>query len=195
MKLSTTTILVLIALLATSFYCIDKVIKENKELKTNQETLLSDIEHYKINDSINVARVGELTLSLKDYKKYRAEDKALIDKLKNSDKIKSASNVKVETKIENVYIPVHDTIIQQESLRAFEYISEWTDINGLIYPDSVALSIANREELIITETLEKKKLWFIKLPAWLFGYKSKSYNVISKNPNTEITEAEFITIK
>lgn len=168
--------------------------KENKLLKNNQEILLSDVEHYKINDSINVTRLGELNLSLNEYKKHRTEDAALIKKLK-ADKLAAVSNVKIETRIEQVPVAIHDTIYKKEPLRAFNYKSEWTDVSGIIMSDSVLLDIANREDLIITESYQKKKLWFIKLPAWLFGYKSKKVDIISKNPNTEVTNAEFIIIK
>lgn len=194
MKMRTFILFVLLAIAIVALLQVDKLRKENNLLKTNQETLLSDIERYKIADSINVARIGELNLSLSEYKKYRAEDAELIKKLK-ADKLAAVSNVKIETKIEQVPVTIHDTIYKQTQLKAFDYKSKWTDVSGIIMPDSVLLDIANREELIITESFQKKKFWFIKLPAWLFGYKSKKIDIISKNPNTEVVGAEFITIK
>lgn len=194
MKIRIIMLFVLLAITTIAMFQIDKLHKENSLLKTNHETLLSDIERYKITDSINIARVGELSLSLSEYKKYRAEDAALIKKLK-ADKLAAISNVKIETKIEQAPVAIHDTIYKQAQLKAFDYKSKWTDVSGIIMPDSVLLDIANREELIITESFQKKKLWFIKLPAWLFGYKSKKIDIISKNPNTEVIGAEFITIK
>lgn len=194
MKMRTFILFVLLAIAIVALLQVDKLRKENNLLKTNQETLLSDIERYKIADSINVARIGELNLSLSEYKKYRAEDAELIKKLK-ADKLTAVSNVNIETKIEQVPVTIHDTIYKQAQLKAFDYKSKWTDVSGIIMPDSVLLDIANREELIITESFQKKKFWFIKLPAWLFGYKSKKIDIISKNPNTEVVGAEFITIK
>lgn len=194
MKIKNIILFVLLAISVVATFQIDKLHKENKWLKTNQETLLSDIERYKIADSINVARVGELSLSLDEYKKHRAEDAKLIKKLK-ADKLAAINNIKIETRIEHVPVAVHDTIYETLQLKAFDYRSQWTDVSGIIMPDSVLLDIANREELIITESYQKKKFWFIKLPAWLFGYKSKKIDIISKNPNTEVTSAEFITIK
>jgi hypothetical protein len=194
MKIRTLILFVLLAIAIVAILQVDKLRKENNLLKTNQETLLSDIERYKIDDSINAARIGELNLSLSEYKKYRAEDAALIKKLK-ADKLAAVSNVKIETKIEQVPVTIHDTIYKQAQLKAFDYKSKWTDVSGIIMPDSVLLDIANREELIITESFQKKKFWFIKLPAWLFGYKSKKIDIISKNPNTEVVGAEFIMIK
>lgn len=194
MKIRTFILFVLLTIAIVAIQQVDKLHKENNLLKTNQETLLSDIDRYKIADSINVARIGELNLSLSEYKKYRAEDAELIKKLK-ADKLDAVSNVKIETKIEQVPVTIHDTIYKQAQLKAFDYKSKWTDVSGIIMSDSVLLDIANREELIITESYQKKKFWFIKLPAWLFGYKSKKIDIISKNPNTEVVGAEFITIK
>lgn len=189
-------VLIVVAIIALvfAFSKIHSLKEENARLKTNQETLLSDIEQYKIADSINVARVGELSLSLDEHKKYRAEDAKLIKKLK-ADKLEAINNVRTETKIEKELVAIHDTIYEQIPLRAFDYKSKWTDVSCVIMPDSVLLDITNREELIITESYQKKRFWFIKLPAWLFGYKSKKIDIISKNPNTEVTGAEFITIK
>lgn len=194
MKIKSTILFVLLAISIVAVFQIDKLRKENNQLKTNQETLLSGIEQYKIADSINVARIGELSLSLDEYKKHRAEDAKLIKKLK-ADKLAAISNVKIETIIEHIPVAVHDTVYEMMPLKAFDYKSKWTDVSGIIMPDSILLDIANREELIITESYQKKKFWFIKLPAWLFGYKSKKIDIISKNPNTEVTGAEFITIK
>lgn len=194
MKLQTLITLVLISVASTSIYQTVKLQKENDSLKSNQATLLNGIEHYKLADSLNAVKVGELSLSLKEYKKYRAEDAALIKKLK-SDKLNAIGSIKTETIIEHVPVHVRDTVYELEKLKAFDYKSKWTDVTGIIKPDSVLLSIANREELLITESFEKKKFLFIKLPAWLFGYKSKKINVVSKNPNTTVTNAEFISIK
>lgn len=194
MKIKNIVLFVLLAVSAIAIFKIDKLYKENKLFKTNQEALLSDIERYKIADSINVARVGELSISLDEYKKYRAEDAELIKKLK-ADKFTSAGNIKIETAIEHIPVAIHDTVYKMMPFKAFNYKSKWTDVSGIIMPDSVLLDIINREELIITESYQKKKLWFIKLPAWLFGYKSKKIDIISKNPNTEVTDAEFIIIK
>lgn len=194
MKIKTIIVLILLAysIVATKQIC--NLSDENSLLQTNQETLLSDIKYYKIADSINVAQIGELTLSLNDYKKYRTEDAALIKKLK-TDKIASANSVKAETKIDSVLVAIHDTLYIDTRARVFDYKSKWTDISGIILQDSVLLSIANREELIITESFKKKRFWFIKLPAWLFGYADKRIDIISKNPNTVITDAEHIIIK
>ena len=61
-----------------------------------------------------------------------------------------------------------------------------------INKDTINLNIINYDELLITESLQKKKFLFFRLPTSIFGYKRKVLNVISKNPNTKITSAEYI---
>ena len=61
-----------------------------------------------------------------------------------------------------------------------------------INKDTINLNIINYDELLITESLQKKKFLFFRLPISIFGYKRKVLNVISKNPNTKITSAEYI---
>ena len=188
--------------IATLSYALNKSIEKNKVLTANQSVLLSEAESYKVNDSLNVLKIGELRLTLKEYEKFRAEDKQLIDELK-ADKINSVEKVKIETKIEKEYVPLFDTIILHttdtifavSTHKAFNYTSKWNDVTGIILEDSVVLDITNREELVIVENLQKKKLWFIKLPPAIFGYKSKSIDIVSKNPKTTIVSAEKITVK
>ena len=75
------------------------------------------------------------------------------------------------------------------------YNSKWNYVNGFIAKDTISLNIINYDELLITESLQKKKFLFFKLPISIFGYKQKILNVISKNPNTKIISTEYITVK
>ena len=65
----------------------------------------------------------------------------------------------------------------------------------MIYPDTALLQINNREELLVTISKQKKRFLGIRLPGWLFGYKQKQIDVISKNPNTVIKNIDFIQIR
>ena len=67
-------------------------------------------------------------------------------------------------------------------------------MHGYLANDTINLNIVNREELLIAESFVKKRFIGIKLPIWLFGYKTKSVDVVSKNPNTEIKNLEYIQI-
>ena len=102
--------------------------------------------------------------------------------------------VKQENDEKYIHLSEIDTIIV-DSAKYFKYNSKWTDIEGYIMQDSLSMSIANREALLITESLEKKKFWFMRLPIWLFGYKNKRLDVVSRNPNTQIQSVEYINVR
>lgn len=175
-----------------------KLQEENKRLTNNQAVLLDSMQTYKVADSLNVAKINVLELSLSDYKKYREEDAALIKKLK-ADKLSAATSINTTT---TTYIktPVKDSIIYKDrvvpidTVKQINYDSKWTSVHGYLANDTINLSIVNREELLIAESFVKKRFIGIKLPIWLFGYKTKSVDVVSKNPNTEIKNLEYIQI-
>ena len=175
-----------------------KLQEENKRLTNNQAVLLDSMQTYKVADSLNVAKINVLELSLSDYKKYREEDAALIKKLK-ADKLSAATSINATTTT-NIKAPVKDSIIYKDrivpidTVKQINYDSKWTSVHGYLANDTVNLNIINREELLIAESFVKKRFIGIKLPIWLFGYKTKSVDVVSKNPNTEIKNLEYIQI-
>ena len=194
------TSVILILLLITVAYTVHRLNESRINYmcyKQNQETLLDSLEHYKALDSLNMVRISSLTLSLEDYKKYRAEDYSIVNSATKHEKLSSVNTVSSET-YNSIITLLRDTIrdtIYRDTVKAFNYKSKYTDVDGLIWSDSVQLIIANREELIITQSLEKKKFLGIRLPIWLFGSKRSNVRVVSKNPNTQIINSEFVNIK
>lgn len=167
------------------------------QYKQNQETLLDSLEYYKTLDSLNTVRIGSLTLSLEDYKKYRAEDYGIVNSATKHEKLSSVNTVSSETS-NSIITLLRDTVrdtIYADTIKAFSYKSRYTDVNGLIFSDSIKIDIHNREELIVMQSIEKKKFLGIRLPIWLFGQKQVNVRVVSKNPNTQIMNSEFVNIK
>ena len=175
-----------------------KLQEENKRLTNNQAVLLDSMQTYKVADSLNVAKINVLELSLSDYKRYREEDAALIKKLK-ADKLSAATSINTTTTTD-IKTSVKDSIIYKDrivpidTVKQINYDSKWTSVHGYLANDTINLNIINREELLIAESFVKKRFIGIKLPIWLFGYKTKSVDVVSKNPNTEIKNLEYIQI-
>ena len=175
-----------------------KLQEENKRLVNNQITLLDSMQTYKVADSLNVAKINVLELSLSDYKKYREENATLIKKLK-ADKLSAATSINATTST-NIKTVIKDSIIYKDrvvsvdTVKQIKYDSKWTSVHGYLANDTISLNIINREELLVVESFVKKRFIGIKLPIWLFGYKTKSVNVVSKNPNTEINNLEYIQI-
>lgn len=193
MKQLTILVTIMLGLIVFMGYFCSELEKENAELKINLKVLLDSANHYKVLDSLNAIKIASLTLNLDDYKKYRAEDYKVVKELTKHEKLSSAQNIQSET-TQFITMIVRDTIYA-DTIKVFNYKSKYTDVDGLVWPDSIQIKIANREELIITQSLEKKKFLGIRLPIWLFGSKCSNIRIVSKNPNTQIMRSEFINIK
>ena len=185
--------LILVAISAISIYDNNKLRKSNKALHNNIEVVYDSVAHYKVADSLNAAKVAELQFSEKELLRLYNEDWVLVERL--------TKNAKLQT-VEKIETVMHDTITVElldtlfvDSAKYFKYNSKWTDVEGYIMRDSLSINIANREALLITESLEKKKFWFMRLPIWLFGYKNKRLDVVSRNPNTQIQSVEYINVR
>lgn len=185
--------IITIIILAACYISFNNLKNENKMLKANQETLLDSVKSFKVSDSLKAITVGNLELSLKQYKKYHADDAILIKQLKGQEpEVIIKPNVQTEYKVRT---ELKDSIIYKDTLKTILYKSKWNYISGFIDKDTICLNIINYDELLITESLQKKKFLFFRLPISIFGYRRKVLNVISKNPNTKIISAEYITIK
>lgn len=185
--------IITIIILVASYISFSHLKSENKKLKANQETLLDSVKGFKVSDSLKAITIGNLELSLKQFKKYHADDAILIKQLKGQ-KPEVAIKPSIQTEYK-VRTELKDSIIYKDTLKTILYKSKWNYISGFINKDTINLDIINYDELLITESLQKKKFLFFRLPISIFGYKRKVLNVISKNPNTKITSAEYITIK
>jgi hypothetical protein len=201
-------IAVAIMALVFAFSKIHGLKEENARLKSNQDILLtekefvmSESQKYKVSDSLNAVRVSELELTLKEYKRYRSEDLKLIEQLKaGKSDLQKIITSQYET-ISTLYAKLQDSIRidtttnQIDTLKCFDYKSKWTDVKGCVdlRRDTVELQINNRESLKVVETVTYKRfLGFL----WKTNkVKSRQVDVVSENPNTEIMNCEYVSIK
>ena len=167
-------------------------IKENMEvlLKSNNDLILK-ARHYQIQDSLNVAQINSLELTVKEFKTYREKDAKLIKDLKIRNKdLEALVNAKLETR-DTILVAVHDTI---PGVATFNYTSTWTDLSGTIdtAKDTMQVSITNREDLEIVESVTRKRflgfLWYCK------KLESRKVDVVSRNPNTTIKNVSYTKI-
>lgn len=208
-------IIIKIAIIATAiialvlaFHKIHKLKEENARLLSNQEILLTqkqaimaESQTYKVSDGLNATKVSELQFTLKEYKKYRAQDLRLIEwlKVKKSD-LQKVIGSQTET-INSLSAKLNDSIRidtatnKIDTLKCFDYKSKWTDVKGYmdLKCDSISLQIKNRESLKIVETVVYKRfLGFL----WKTNkIKDRQVDVISENPNTTIINLDCVSIK
>lgn len=178
---------------------IKNLTADRDKYKSNTETLLQDVRTYQTKDSLNAAKVGNLELKLSEYKKYRADDAALIKSLqtKNRD-LQRVTTAQMET-INELRANVRDSIVYLPGdtvttvLRCIEYSDKWVDFDGCIINNTFSGKIITRDSLLITESVQYKRwlgfLWKTK------RIKNREFDIVSKNPNSKITGFEVITIE
>lgn len=178
---------------------IKRLTEERDRYRSNTEILLQDVRTYQTKDSLNAAKVGNLELKLSKYKKYRADDAALIKSLqtKNRDlqrvttaQMKTINELRANVRDSIVYLP-GDTVTTV--LRCIEYSDKWVDLDGCIINNTFSGKIITRDSLLITESVQYKRwlgfLWKTK------RIKNREFDIVSKKPNSKITGFEVITIE
>ena len=179
---------------------INNLTVERDKYRNNTETLLQDVRTYQTKDSLNVAKVGNLELKLSEYKKYRADDAALIKSLqtKNRD-LQRVTTAQMET-INELRANVRDSVVYLPGdtvttvLRCVDIVEPYFELHGCATPDGQFTGThINRDSLLIVETVQYKRwlgfLWKTK------KIKNRQIDVVSKNPATKILGVEFVTIE
>lgn len=179
---------------------IKRLTEERDRYRSNTEILLQDVKTYQTKDSLNAAKVGNLELSLAEYKKYRADDLALIKTLqtKNRD-LERVTTTQMET-INELLATVRDSVVYLPGdtvttvLRCVDIVEPWFELHGCATPDGQFTGThINRDRLLIVETVQYKRwlgfLWKTK------KIKNREIDVVSKNPATKILGVEFVTIE
>lgn len=178
---------------------IKSLTAERDKYRSNTETLLQDVRTYQTKDSLNAAKVGNLELKLSEYKKYRADDAALIKSLqtKNRD-LQRVTTAQMET-INELRATVRDSVVYLPGdtvttvLRCIEYSDKWVDFDGCIKNNTFSGKIITRDSLLIAETVQYKRFWGF---LWKTRkIKNREIDVVSKNPATRILGVEFVTIE
>lgn len=179
---------------------INNLTEERDKYRSNTEILLQDVKTYQTKDSLNAIKVGNLELSLAEYKKYRADDLALIKTLqaKNRD-LERVTTTQMET-INELRATVRDSIVYLPGdtvttvLRCVDIVEPYFELHGCATPDGQFTGThINRDSLLIVETVQYKRwlgfLWKTK------KIKNRQIDVVSKNPATKILGVEFVTIE
>lgn len=179
---------------------IKRLTEERDRYRSNTEILLQDVKTYQTKDSLNAIKVGNLELTLAEYKKYRADDLALIKTLqaKNRD-LERITTTQMET-INELRATVRDSVVYLPGdtvttvLRCVDIVEPWFELHGCATPDGQFTGThINRDSLLIVETVQYKRwlgfLWKTK------KIKNRQIDVVSKNPATKILGVEFVTIE
>ena len=194
-------LVILIAVIIALSTRLKNVTADRNVQRKNVETLFTSVENYKVQDSLQAATIGDLQLTLSQYKQFRAEDAELISNLKVDNKrlqgvittqtesyyqhtaiLRDSVKMLITRKPDSIKIPI--------IVKTANFADEWHRLNIVIDGDSLNYRLRTKESLIITNHIVPKKfLWF------KFGCKEVRTDVVSKNPYVENIDVESITIK
>lgn len=175
----------------------ERIAAERDRYARNTDALMTDIETYKVNDSLNAAKCQALELTIKEFQKYRAEDAALIKQLKTKNRdLEAVMTSQTQTILDLKAMP-KDTVIIRDSIKVGAKVlhcgDEWYDFDGLLTEKEFTGNVIMRDSLLVAETVKYKRflgfLWKTK------QIKDREMDVISKNPHTIIQDCEIITIE
>lgn len=194
-------LIILITIIVALSARLKKVKADRDVQRKNVETLFTSVESYKVQDSLQAATIGDLQLTLKQYKQFRAEDAQLISSLKVDNKrLQGVVTTQTESyyqhtaalrdSVKMLITKVPDSIKVPIIVKTANFSDAWHSLNIVIDGDSLNYRLRTKESLIITNhVVPKRFLWF------KYGCKEVRTDVVSKNPYVENIDVESITIK
>ena len=177
---------------------IERLTAERDRYAGNTAALLSDVERYRVRDSLNAARVQSLELTVKEYERFRADDAALIKQLKQRNRDLAAVNkTQSQTIIDLRATPVDTVVLVRDSIItpavAVHCGDAWFDFDGILTADKFTGTLKNRDSLLLAETVKYRRflgfLWKTR------KVEDRKLDVVSKNPHTEIIGIEHVVIE
>lgn len=177
---------------------IERLTAERNRYAGNTAALLSDIERYRVRDSLNAARVQSLELTVKEYERFRADDAALIKQLKQRNRELAAVNkTQSQTIIDLRATPKDTVVLVRDSIItpavAVHCGDAWYNFDGILTTDQFTGKLTNRDSLLLAETVKYRRflgfLWKTR------KVEDRQLDVVSKNPHTEIMGIEHVVIE
>lgn len=175
---------------------IDNLKQERNRYERNTESLLLDVTQYKIRDSLNAAKVGALELTIKEYKRFRADDAALIKELKQRNRDLAAVNkTQSQTIIELQAVPRDTVVLVRDSVRvpAVEVHcgDAWYNFDGILTKDEFTGKMEHRDSLLLVESIRYKRFLWWKTKR----IKDCQLDCVSKSPHNSIRGLEYVVIE
>lgn len=192
------TVAILVAVLMVISYQYNRIKKLEQECarhERNTETLMGDVETFRVRDSLNAAKVQGLELTLSEFKRFRADDAALIKDLQIKNRNLAAINKTQAETIIRLSATGRDTVVIRDSIpvpaMTFHCGDEWFDFDGLLVDRQITGKLANRDILMLVESVKYKRFLFWKTKR----VKERTLNAVSQNPHTTIIDMEHIVLE
>lgn len=188
-------VLIIVAIVATIVATILGIEIRNKNLECrrleqNQHALLSDIETFKTKADEWACTTEILQLEIKELRRARSED---IKRLKEMGiRLKHAESYakSITQHKSSATLPLHDSIVAQDTVRTFHTQQGNTELHGLIRNDSISYTMQSTDTLYqVIHRVPHKFLFFC------YGTRAIRQTVWSSNPNTKIIYNEYIELR
>lgn len=185
-------VLVVIVLQGVS---VSRIKSERNRYERNTESLLLNVEQYKIRDSLHAARVQSLELTVKEFERFRADDAALIKELKQRNRDLAAVNkTQSQTIIDLRAIP-RDTVVVRDSVQvpavAVHCGDAWYNFDGILTKDEFTGKMEHRDSLLLVESVRYKRFLWWKTKR----VKDRQLDCVSKSPHNSIIGLEYVVIE
>lgn len=166
---------------------------ERKRFESNQDALLTENREYKIRDSLNVVSTEQLVFTNRELEKYKGETARLIEDLNiKLKRVQSITTAGTETVYE-IKTEVRDSVIYRDvpvPVQAIEFKNNYLELSGIIEDKKFVGKVVSIDTLVQVIHRIPRKIWFIR-----YGTKAIRQEIISKNPHSRISYAEYIELK
>lgn len=192
------TAVAILSIIAIQQKRIESLKAERDTYRGNTEALLMDSRAYAVRDSLQAAKVQSLELTLAEYKRFRANDLALIEDLdlrvKDLSQVNTAQArtiLELRSTPRDTFVLVRDSIVIPAL--AVHCGDAYYDFDGLVTKESFTGRVEIRDSMLITESVEYRRflgfLWRTR------RVKSRRMDIVSRNPHTKILDIEHIIIR
>ena len=175
---------------------IKRLTDERDRYAGNTAALLSDVERYRVRDSLNAARVQSLELTVKEYERFRADDAALIKQLKQRNRdLVAVNKTQSQTIIDLRAVPRDTVVLVRDSIItpavAVHCGDAWYNFDGLLTKDEFTGKMEHRDSLLLVESVRYKRFLWWKTKR----IKDRQLDCVSKSPHNSIIGLEYVVIE
>lgn len=163
---------------------------ECRRLEQNQRALLSDIETFKTKAGEWACTAEILELEIKELRRARRED---VKRLKEMGiRLRRAESYakSIAQHRSSATLPLHDSIVERDTVHTFHTQQGNTELHGLIRNDSISYTLQSIDTLYQVIHRVPRRFLFLR-----FGTRAIHQTVWSSNHNTKIIYNEYIELR
>jgi len=168
--------------------------KEVVRLESNQAVLLEDVQFYRTKDSLSVASVGQLNLTLSEYERNFKDLNKIINDLNIENKrLETVARTAMEASFA-IHTEWKDSIVYKpgsvDTLRSVNYMDNYLTFRAIDRGSFLDSYVSIKDTLIQAVHRVPNEFWFIK-----YGTKGIRQEIMSRNPYSTITYTEYISFE